>query len=91
MAKVKVYVTPKKGILDPQGKTVESALHSLGYRNVSNVRIGKYIELELTTKQRLDRARRGPNNLTTKKEIEGMCKKLLANPIIEDFCFEVFE
>jgi phosphoribosylformylglycinamidine synthase len=83
MAKVKVYVTPKKGILDPQGKTVESALHSLGYKNVSSVRIGKYIELDLTTKQ--------PNHPTTKKQIEEMCKMLLANPIIEDYRFEVEE
>jgi len=89
MAKVKVYVTPKKGILDPQGKTVESALKSLGYKNVSNVRIGKYIELEVTGgPRRLDRARRGP---ATGKQIEEMCKKLLANPIIEDYRFEVSE
>jgi len=80
MAKVKVYITPKKGVLDPQGKTVESALHSLGYKNVSNVRIGKYIELDLTAKQ--------PNHLTT-KQIEEMCKKLLANLVIEDYRFEV--
>lgn len=82
MAKVKVYVTPKKGVLDPQGKTVESALHSLGYKNVSNVRIGKYIELELTGRQ---------GDKETGRQIEEMCKKLLANPIIEDFRFEVSE
>ncbi|MDD5593213.1 MAG: phosphoribosylformylglycinamidine synthase subunit PurS, partial [Candidatus Margulisbacteria bacterium] len=46
MAKVNVYVTPKKGILDPQGKAVEAALHSLGYKNVANVKVGKFIELE---------------------------------------------
>jgi len=81
MAKVKVYITPKKGILDPQGKTVESALKSLGYKNVSNVRIGKYIELEVT----------GEPRHGTGKQIEEMCKKLLANPIIEDHRFEVSE
>jgi phosphoribosylformylglycinamidine synthase len=83
MAKVKLYISPKKGILDPQGKTIESALKSLGYKNVRNVRIGKYIELELTTQQ--------PNHPTTKKQIEEMCNKLLANPIIEDYHFEVAE
>lgn len=79
MARVKVYVTPKKGILDPQGKTVESALHSLGYKDVSNVRIGKYIELEIPV----------TSNQKPEKQINEMCKKLLANPIIEDFRFEV--
>ena len=71
--------------------SLESALKSLGYKNVRNVRIGKYIELELTTQQ--------PNHLgpssvegpATKKQIEEMCNKLLANPIIEDYHFEVAE
>lgn len=80
MAKIKVYITAKKGILDPQGKAVESSLNSLGYKNVSNVRIGKYIELEMP--------KRG-SKLETGKQIEEMCKKLLANPIIEDYRFEV--
>lgn len=78
MAKIKVYVTPKKGILDPQGKTVESALHSLGYKNVSNVRIGKYIELEIEGR-----------GAKVEGQIKEMCKKLLSNPIIEDYRFEV--
>lgn len=74
MAKIKIYVTPKQGVLDPQGKTVESALHTMGYKNVSNVKIGKYIELEAPEKQ-----------------IDEMCKKLLSNPIIEDYRYEVAE
>ncbi|MDD4178696.1 MAG: phosphoribosylformylglycinamidine synthase subunit PurS [Candidatus Margulisbacteria bacterium] len=81
MAKVKIYITPKKGVLDPQGKTVESALHSLGYKKVSGVHIGKYIELDLTTDQ--------PSHPTTKKLIDEMCKKLLANMVIEDYRYEV--
>jgi phosphoribosylformylglycinamidine synthase len=81
MAKVKVYISPKKGILDPQGKAVESALKSLGYKKVSNVRIGRYVEFEMTDDRRL----------TTERQIDEMCKKLLANPIIEDFRFEVCE
>lgn len=78
MAKIKVFVYPKKGVLDPQGKTVESALHTLGYKKVSNVRIGKYIELELPD---------GDN----KKMVDEMCKKLLVNSVIEDYHFEVVE
>lgn len=77
--KVKVYVTPKKGVLDPQGKAVESALHTLGYKNISEVKVGKYIELEISSTQ------------ATSKQIEEMCNKLLANPVIEDYRFEVAE
>ena len=76
MVKVKVYVTAKKGVLDPQGKTVESALHTLGYKKASNVRIGKYIEMELPD---------GDN----KKMVDEMCRKLLVNSVIEDYHFEV--
>lgn len=79
MAKAKVYITPKKGILDPQGKTVQSALNSLGYKNVENVRIGKYVELEIS----------GKSVEAAKKELDEMCKKLLSNPIIEDYTYEV--
>lgn len=82
MAKVNVYVTPKKGILDPQGKAVEAALHSLGYKNVANVKIGKFIELEITGKH---------SDKELGKQIEAMGKKLLSNPVIEDFIFEVEE
>ena len=78
MAKVKVYITPKAGVLDPQGKTVESALHSLGYKNVANVHIGKYIELEV----------QGPMS-KVEHQVAEMSKKLLANTVIEDYRFEV--
>ena len=80
MAKVNVYVTPKKGILDQQGKAIEASLHSLGYKNVAGVRTGKYIELEITGK---------PSDKELGKQIEEMGKKLLSNPVIEDFIFEV--
>ncbi|MBU0630509.1 MAG: phosphoribosylformylglycinamidine synthase subunit PurS [Candidatus Margulisbacteria bacterium] len=76
MARVKVFVYPKKGVLDPQGKTVESALHTLGYKKATNVRIGKYIELDLPD---------GDN----KAMIDEMCRKLLVNLVIEDYHFEV--
>jgi len=79
--KVKVYVTHKKGVLDPQGKTVEASLKSLGYDNVYGVHIGKYIEFEIT----------GKNREKVEKQVVQMCDKLLANPIIEQYRFEVEE
>jgi phosphoribosylformylglycinamidine synthase subunit PurS len=78
--KVKVYVTPKQGVLDPQGKTVEAALHTMGYKNVSGVHIGKYVELEV----------QGPRSKVD-SQVKEMCNKLLSNPIIEDYRFEVEE
>ncbi len=78
--KVKIYVTHKKGVLDPQGKTVESALKTLGYKNVFGVHIGKYIEVEVEgTREKVE------------KQVKEMCDKLLSNPIIEQYRFEVEE
>lgn len=77
--KVKIYVTHKKGVLDPQGKTVEASLKTLGYENIYNVHIGKYIELEIDAK----------NKEKAEKQVKEMCDKLLSNPIIEQYCFEV--
>lgn len=80
---VRVYVTPKEGILDPQGVTVERALPALGFQGVAAVRIGKFIEFRLEG-----------GNLTrqqTHEQIDDMCRKLLANPIIEDYRFEIDE
>ena len=78
--KAKVHVTLKNGVLDPQGKAVEHALGTLGFEGVGEVRIGKYIELELT-----DGATK------TKENIEDMCKQLLANTVIENFDVEIVE
>lgn len=75
--KAKVYITPKQGILDPQGVTIERSLPALGFEGVSNVRVGKYIELEL------------PDGAGAGEAVDQMCQKLLANPIIEDFEFEL--
>jgi phosphoribosylformylglycinamidine synthase len=81
---VHVYVTPKQGILDPQGATVERALPALGFQGVSGVRIGKTIAFSLR-----------PPAGATREQIEGlvddMCRRLLANPIIEDFTFTLDE
>jgi phosphoribosylformylglycinamidine synthase PurS subunit len=80
---VRVYVTPKQGILDPQGATVERALPALGFNGVSGVRIGKVIEFALELP--------GAAPEQVHAEIDDMCRKLLANPIIEDYRFELDE
>ena len=77
--KAKIHVTLKQGILDPQGKAIEHALDSLGFKNAANVRVGKYMELDLDEK---DRAK-------AEAEVKGMCEKLLANTIIEEDRFEI--
>ena len=73
--KAKIHVTLKNGVLDPQGKAVEHALGSLGFSGVSGVRQGKYIELNLAE---TDKAK-------ARAQLEAMCQKLLANPLIEDY------
>jgi len=78
--KAKVYVTLKKGVLDPQGKTVHRALQSLGYRDVQEVRQGKYFELLL------------PDNLSAEKArqlMEAAAREVLTNTVIEDYRFEL--
>lgn len=74
-----IHVTLKSGILDPQGKAIEHALETLGFKNVRDVRMGKYIEVELqeTTQDRAE------------AEVKSMCEKLLANTIIEEYRFEL--
>lgn len=77
----RVYVTPKKTILDPQGKAIAQSLHALDYAEVNAVRMGKYIEVELSGLSRQQAVRR----------VKEMCQRLLANPVIEDFRFEINE
>jgi phosphoribosylformylglycinamidine synthase PurS subunit len=80
MAKtVKVYVTLKRGVLDPQGSAVARSLRSLGYGEVADVRLGKYIEVTLGE---------GAAEAEEGKRVEEMCRKLLANTVIEDFRIE---
>jgi phosphoribosylformylglycinamidine synthase len=71
----RVVVTPKRGILDPQGKAVQQALHALGFAEVADVRVGKYVELEL----------RDLGNADAEARVRAMCERLLANGVIEDF------
>ncbi len=75
MAKARVIITPKKSIMDAQGQTIKNALHSLGYTGVGSVRMGKVLEVEV------DAAAAG--------QLDEMCQKLLANPIIEDYRIEL--
>ncbi len=77
----RVYVTPKKAILDPQGTAITDSLHALDYPEVREVRMGKYLEVRLTDLPKPQAERR----------VEEMCKRLLANLIIEDFRFEIVE
>ncbi len=76
---VKIFIKRRRSILDPQGKAVEHRINSLGYKNVSSVRIDKYIELELNE-----------NDFTkAKNNVEKICNDLLANPHLEDYSFEL--
>ena len=75
----KVYVTPKAAVLDPAGKAVASSLATLGYAEVEDVRLGKYIEVHLTSDGK-DQAR---------ERVAEMCRRLLANEVIEEFRFDV--
>jgi len=81
VTRVKVYVTLKNAVLDPQGKAVEKSLHSMGYGGVEEVRMGKYLEFKLKASSRSE----------AEAQVRQMCEKLLANPVIEDYRFEVEE
>ncbi len=80
MIEARIYVTLKSGILDPQGKTVQQALENLGFAQIRGVRVGKLIELQFAEEVSREEAER----LTI-----DACKKLLANPVIEDYRFEL--
>ena len=77
--KAKIYITLKAGVLDPQGKAVEHALHDLGFDGVTGVRQGKYMEVELATSDKTK----------AEAELDEMCKKLLANIVIENYRIEL--
>lgn len=80
MTKVNVYVTLRESVVDPQGAAAETALQNLGYAEVKSVRIGKLIEVELEGTVAEIEAR-----------VDGMCKDLLVNRVIEDYRFEIEE
>ena len=77
--KAKIIITPKKAVLDPQGKTVQSALEHMGYTGVGAVHVGKYLEVELN----------GTDKEVARKQIDEACHRILSNPVIEDYHFEL--
>ena len=77
--KARVFITLKNGVLDPQGKAIEGALHGLGFDGVSGVRQGKMIELDLAA----------ADEAAARSEAEKMCEALLANPVMETYRIEL--
>ena len=77
--KAKIIITPKKAVLDPQGKAVQNALTQMGYNAVGAVHVGKYMEIELN----------GADKETARKQIDDACHKILSNPVIEDYKLEI--
>ncbi|HMC53940.1 MAG TPA: phosphoribosylformylglycinamidine synthase subunit PurS [Gemmatimonadaceae bacterium] len=73
--KVAVHIVPRRGLLDPQGKAVADALHTLGFKSVEDVHVGRHIVMELNAKSSTD----------AEKDARAMCERLLANPVTEDF------
>ncbi len=70
-----VHIVPRRGILDPQGKAVADALHSLGFAAVSSVRVGRYVVVDTTAE----------SEAAARAAVKAMCEKLLANPVTEDY------
>jgi phosphoribosylformylglycinamidine synthase PurS subunit len=77
--KAKIIITPKRAVLDPQGKTVQTALAQMGYAGIGAVHVGKYLEIELT----------GADKEAARKQIDDACHKILSNPVIEEYRFEI--
>lgn len=78
--KAKIIITPKKAVLDPQGKTVQNALEHMGYSGIQGVHVGKYIEIDLAP---------GSDPETARQALEDASHRFLSNPIIEDFRLEI--
>ena len=77
----RIYVTPRPSVLDPAGTAVQSGLKHMGYETVEQVRIGKYIELTLNA----------ADEKTAREQLDQMCDQLLANPVIENYRFDLIE
>ncbi len=73
--KISVIVTLKEDVLDPQGKTIKQTLEGMSFKNINNVRQGKYFEIDIDEK----------NQKKAQEKVEEMCKKLLSNLVIEDY------
>lgn len=81
MYKFKIFITLKEGILDPEGQAVQASLKALSFDEVQKVKMGKYIELDVEA----------ADEQTARRRVEEMCAKLLANPVIEQYHFELAE
>ena len=79
LMKAKIIITPKRAVLDPQGKTVQNALAQMGYSGIGAVHVGKYLEVELD----------GADKELARKQIDDACHKILSNPVIEEYRFEI--
>lgn len=77
--KAKIIVMPKRTVLDPQGVTVKHALESMSFKGIKGVRVGKFMEIELE----------GGDKAALQKQIDEACHKLLSNPVIEEYTFEI--
>jgi phosphoribosylformylglycinamidine synthase PurS subunit len=75
----KIYITLKPTVNDPQGLTIKGALHNLGFSSVEDVRAGKYIEVRIAEK----------DIAAARRQVDEMCRKLLANPVIENYRFKI--
>ena len=82
MAKARVYVTLKKSVFDPQGKTIHDALKGLGYARVADVRQGKFFDIALAD---------GVTSEQARQEIETIAHEVLANPVIEEYRVEILD
>jgi phosphoribosylformylglycinamidine synthase subunit PurS len=79
--KAKIIITPKKAVVDPQGKTVQNALEHMGYNGVKAVHVGKYLEIELD----------GADKEGARQRLDDAARKFLSNPVIEDFKLEIVD
>ena len=77
--KAKIIITPKKAVVDPQGKAVQNALEQMGYNGIDAVHVGKYLEIELN----------GADQAFARRQLDEACHKFLSNPVIEDYRLEI--
>ncbi|MEY2408166.1 MAG: phosphoribosylformylglycinamidine synthase subunit PurS [Verrucomicrobiota bacterium] len=77
--KAKIIITPKKAVLDPQGKTVSNALEHMGYEGIMAVHVGKYLEIDLA----------GTDKVVARQRMAEACSRFLSNPVIEDYRLEI--
>ncbi len=77
--KAKIIITPKKAVVDPQGKTVQNALEHMGYKGIGAVHVGKYLEVELS----------GIDQENARRQLDEACHKFLSNPVIEDYKLDI--